>query len=149
MLGMTDVVKAFVAARPGVQQTYGPHGITLLAHADAGGDKAKDTLAYLESLGDAGIPLPSSTLADDQAAGYVGQYRFGPNPGDVFEVKYEKSKLTLQRSGESAQRIFLTKDHEFFPSGAPDVKIRFSMKDGKSTELAVVEKEPVISAKRT
>ncbi|MDO8679273.1 MAG: hypothetical protein Q7R30_12020 [Acidobacteriota bacterium] len=34
MMGQLDVVTAFVAARPGVQKTYGPHGITLLAPAD-------------------------------------------------------------------------------------------------------------------
>lgn len=35
MLGQLDVVKAFVAARPGVQRTLGPHSIALtLAEAD-------------------------------------------------------------------------------------------------------------------
>src|SRR5262245_21383970 len=38
MLGQLDVVRAFVAASPGIQRTRGPHGITLLAHARAGGD---------------------------------------------------------------------------------------------------------------
>ncbi len=36
MLGQLDVVKAFIAASPGVQKTYGPHGISLLAHAKNG-----------------------------------------------------------------------------------------------------------------
>src|SRR5437870_5836992 len=53
MLGQLDVVQAFVDASPGVQRIHGPHGITLLAHARAGGDKAKPVLAYLEKLGDA------------------------------------------------------------------------------------------------
>ena len=34
MLGQLDVVKSFVAASPGVQRTHGPHGITLLSHAE-------------------------------------------------------------------------------------------------------------------
>ncbi len=37
MLGQLDVVKAFVAAAPGVQKIRGPHGISLLAHARNGG----------------------------------------------------------------------------------------------------------------
>jgi hypothetical protein len=37
MLGMTDVVKGMIAARPGTEATLGPHGITLLNHARAGG----------------------------------------------------------------------------------------------------------------
>jgi hypothetical protein len=36
MLGQVDVVRALVAARPGVQGMLGPHGITLLAHARTG-----------------------------------------------------------------------------------------------------------------
>ncbi len=34
MLGQLDVVKSFVASSPGVQRTHGPHGITLLSHAE-------------------------------------------------------------------------------------------------------------------
>src|SRR5688572_20533747 len=37
MMGQLDTVKAFVAARPGIQKTLGPHGITLMSHARAGG----------------------------------------------------------------------------------------------------------------
>ncbi len=33
MLGQLDVVKAFVAASPGIQQVRGPHSLTLLHHA--------------------------------------------------------------------------------------------------------------------
>lgn len=148
MLGMTDVVKAMVTASPGVQRAYGPHGITLLAHAKAGGEKAKDTLAYLESLGDAGTALPSSPLSEDQAAGYVGTYKFGPGPADIFEVKFNKGQLGIIRPGGSTRMLFLTNDHEFFPAGAPDVKIRFQMEGGKPKGLAVVEKEPVVTASK-
>jgi hypothetical protein len=148
MLGLAEVVKAFVTASPGVQRTRGPHGITLLAHARAGGEKAQGTVTYLESLGDADIPLPSSPLADERAATYAGTYRFGPNPGDVFEIKFEKSQLTILRPGGTPRRLFLTKDHEFFPSGAPDVTIRFQVTNGQSTGITVVERDPVLSAQR-
>ena len=53
MLGQLAVVRAFVEASPGVQGTPGPHGITLLAHAKAGGDAAKPVVAYLEAIGGA------------------------------------------------------------------------------------------------
>jgi len=148
MLGMTDVVKAFVAATPGIQRTYGPHGITLLAHAEAGGEEARQVVDYLESLGDAGTPLPSSPLAEDQAEAYVGQYRFGPHASDVFEIKFEKSMLNISRAGDSPRRLLFTRNHEFFPSGAPNVKIRFQTTDGKATSVMVIEREPVITAQR-
>ena len=41
MLGHLDVVKAFVAAQPGVQRIRGPHSISLLAHAKAGGPASR------------------------------------------------------------------------------------------------------------
>lgn len=53
MLGQLDIVKATVDATPGVQRMKGPHGITLAAHARAGGPAAAAVLRYLESLGDA------------------------------------------------------------------------------------------------
>ena len=62
MMGQIDAVKAFVAARPGIQKTYGPHGITLMAHAKAGGVDAAAVVQYLASLGDADIPLPTQPL---------------------------------------------------------------------------------------
>src|SRR2546423_8148723 len=47
MLGQLDVVKAFVAASPGIQKIKGPHSITLLRHATAGGAAAKPVLEDL------------------------------------------------------------------------------------------------------
>src|SRR5262249_28866467 len=41
MLGQLDVVKAFVAASPGIETVHGPHSITLLRHAMAGGARAQ------------------------------------------------------------------------------------------------------------
>jgi hypothetical protein len=48
MLGYLDVVRAAVAARPDVVSVPGPHGIPLLAHAQAGGEGAAEVLAFLQ-----------------------------------------------------------------------------------------------------
>ena len=50
MLGKLDIVKAALAAYPEAVKTPGPHGIPLIAHAQAGGDDAKGVLEYLQSL---------------------------------------------------------------------------------------------------
>src|SRR5207247_3241601 len=50
MLGQLDVVKALVAAAPGIQRTPGPHSITLLRHAMAGGPRAQPVVDYLKSI---------------------------------------------------------------------------------------------------
>ncbi len=50
MLGKLEVVKAAISAFPGTPNIKGPHGITLLAHAKAGGQEALAVVEYLESL---------------------------------------------------------------------------------------------------
>ncbi|HEY2980117.1 MAG TPA: hypothetical protein VGJ22_02965 [Anaerolineales bacterium] len=47
MLGRLDVVKAALNAFPEARTIAGPHGITLLAHAQAGGDEAKAVVDFL------------------------------------------------------------------------------------------------------
>jgi hypothetical protein len=50
MLGKLDIVKAALSAYPEAIKTPGPHGIPLIAHAQAGGEDAKSVLEYLKSL---------------------------------------------------------------------------------------------------
>jgi hypothetical protein len=50
MLGKLEIVQAAIAAFPGTAQVLGPHGITLLAHAKAGGPDAAPVVTYLEPL---------------------------------------------------------------------------------------------------
>jgi hypothetical protein len=51
MLGRLDLVKAFLTAWPALLHSKGPHGISLLRHARAGKDQAKEVEEYLLSLG--------------------------------------------------------------------------------------------------
>src|ERR1700730_3800380 len=50
MLGHLDEVKACIAASPGIQRTRGPHSISLMAHAVAGGGRAQAVVEYLKSV---------------------------------------------------------------------------------------------------
>jgi phage tail protein X len=50
MLGELGIVRAILDARPGLARSKGPHGITLVAHAKAGGERAVEVLRYLEAL---------------------------------------------------------------------------------------------------
>ena len=47
MLGETEIVRAILTAYPGLRDAAGPHGIPLLAHAEAGGEQALDVVALL------------------------------------------------------------------------------------------------------
>ena len=51
MLGRLDIVRALLAAWPGLIDSKGPHGIPLLRHARAGGETAKPVEEYLLSMG--------------------------------------------------------------------------------------------------
>jgi hypothetical protein len=47
MLGYVDVVRAMLDARPDLRDARGPHGIPLAAHAEAGGEDAREVTALL------------------------------------------------------------------------------------------------------
>ena len=51
MLGKTQIVKPFLETFPSYLTARGPHGLTLLHHAQKGGDDAKELLDYLHSKG--------------------------------------------------------------------------------------------------
>lgn len=50
MLGRLEIVKAAVAAFPGIVRVPGPHGIPLIAHAEKGGPGASAVLDFLRPL---------------------------------------------------------------------------------------------------
>jgi len=50
-LGNTQIVKAYIETYPGYLNARGPHGFTLLHHAQKGGDDAKELADYLQSKG--------------------------------------------------------------------------------------------------
>ncbi len=50
MLGQLDAVKSFLTLQPNLIEAKGPHGFSLHFHAQVGGDEAKSTLDYLQSI---------------------------------------------------------------------------------------------------
>lgn len=51
MLGKTDIVKATLKAFPSLLNSKGPHGFTLLHHAEKGGKESEKLLKHLQKLG--------------------------------------------------------------------------------------------------
>lgn len=51
MLGKTEIVKPFLEAFPQYLTARGPHGFTLLHHAQRGGEDAKELFEYLQLKG--------------------------------------------------------------------------------------------------
>ena len=148
MLGQLDVVKAFVLARPGIQKTYGPHGITLLAHARAGGAGSTAVLEFLQGLGDADIRLKTEPLTPADREAVVGRYSFGPGERDRFDVDVQNDMLGMQRPGAVRGLLHHTGDLTFFPSGVPQVRIVFARESGKVHRLSIADPDVVLTANR-
>ncbi len=47
MLGELEIVEAILTAHPEMREAKGPHAIPLLAHAEAGGERAQAVVDYL------------------------------------------------------------------------------------------------------
>jgi hypothetical protein len=50
MLGEVGIVRAMLEAQPGLRDARGPHGIPLVAHAEAGGEQARAVLDLLHAV---------------------------------------------------------------------------------------------------
>jgi hypothetical protein len=145
MLGQLDVVRAFIAAQPGIQRTPGPHSISLLAHAKAGGAGARPVLEFLQALGDADAS-PEAPLPDEVRAAILGTYIFGSRPTQQVDVTVDKGKLIWTRKGTVGRYLFHLGDEVFYPGGAPAVRIRFS-EDAGVRLMTVSDPEIVLVAK--
>ena len=51
MLGKTELVKSWIETYPGLLEARGPHGFTLLHHAQKGGSEAAELVAYFQNKG--------------------------------------------------------------------------------------------------
>lgn len=145
MLGHLDVVKAFIAAQPGIQRTAGPHSISLLAHARAGGAMARPVFEYLQSLGDADAAA-EAPLPDEVRSAILGTYIFGSGPSQQVDVSFEKGKLIWTRKGTVGRFLFHLGDQVFYPGGAPAVRIRFIEEAGVRI-MTVMDPDLVLVAK--
>jgi hypothetical protein len=147
MLGQLDVVKAFVQATPGVQRTRGPHGITLLAHAKAGGPPAATVVDYLASIAEADVPYPNEPLSDADRAALAGGYLFGTAPRDRLIVEQQRLALTIRREGGVDRGLFHLGDRVFLPAGGDAVRIRFAA-GTPSPSVTVEDGDVIVTATR-
>jgi hypothetical protein len=153
MLGQLEVIKAFVQAQPGVQRIAGPHSISLLAHAKAGGEKAHGVYDFLGSLGDADAP-PEAPLSEEKRQQILGTYVFGAGSTQIIAITMEHNpftktdQLTWTRKGTMGRALYHQADGTFFPAGAPAVHIAFTMNE-KSITMMVTDADRVVIAQRT
>lgn len=154
MMGQLDVVKAFIAARPGVQRTLGPHGLTLMWHAKQGGPDAAAVVQYLTAIGDADVQATTVQLAAPDRDVLVGKYTYGSGPRDYFTVDVRRDmqgrdQLGIERPGApTRQNLFHLGNLVFFPTGVPSAKIAFAREGTKVTQLTVADPNVMLTARR-
>jgi hypothetical protein len=149
MLGNLAAVRALVEARPGIQRALGPHGITLLAHARAGGEAAVEVVRYLEQVGDADRGAESAPLERPLAA-YLGTYAWGAAATDRFEVVDQRGTPAFLRQGGFARGLYHLSGDVFHPVGAPAVRITFAFEAGQevASSVTVRDAELVVTGTR-
>jgi hypothetical protein len=140
MLGHLDAVKAYIAASPGIQKIKGPHSITLLRHAMAGGAQAKPVVEYLKTVEGADDRLPTQPLTADDLARLKGTYERG------VEITVDREQLVFACGGRTPRLIHLG-NYEFYPPGVEQVRVRFEASAAGVT-LTVHDRDVVLMAKK-
>ncbi len=148
MLGQVDVVRAYIEANPGIQRIPGPHGITLLSHAKAGGAEAEAVLSYLDALGDADVGPRNDPLTDEERTAHVGVYSFGPAESDQFEIVDRRGALGITPSGSFYRGLFNQGEGVFHPAGAPSVQVIFQYQGAQSIAATISIGSDRVRAKR-
>ena len=150
MLGQLDTVKAFIAAAPGAQRILGPHSLTLMVHARAGGERARAVRDYLEELGDADAGPALEPLDPIARLAYAGSYTFGAAADQRLDIATTAAGgLSIHRPGLPFPRdLRHLGHHEFFPIGAESVRIRFAMVEGRASAVGVFDPAAVVNAMR-
>jgi hypothetical protein len=141
MLGIVDAVRAAIEAQPGIQRTKGPHGLTLMHHARQGGTAAAGVVEYLEKVGMADERVTGLPLSDEEKGRFVGVYEMTAFSGIVLEVFVARNGMLSFRKGSDggARSLYRTGEAEFHPVGAEAVRFRFTVSDGRSAALAIVD----------
>ena len=148
MLGQLDVVKAFMAVTPGLQRIRGPHSLSLMVHARAGGPPSAAVAAYLESIGDAALPLADEPLAPADRALLDGRYAFGDRPRDVFTVETKPTQVAIARAGVGPRFLRHLGKLEFVPPGAPAVRLRFEREGDRVVAFTIHDPDLVVRARK-
>jgi hypothetical protein len=149
MMGDLGSVRAMVAAFSGIQSRRGPHGITLLAHARAGGEVALEVTRYLETLGDADPVYSSAALDVEETKRTQGTFVFGEGENGRFIIEPgDRGGLVIRRGDGIPRPLFHLGGLEFHPSGAPSARIRIVHAAGAASRLEIHNPELIVAATR-
>ncbi len=136
MMGNLDAVRAMIEAAPGLQRLGGPHGITLMNHARAGGDRATAVLEYLSTLEGADDAAVSQPV--ERPAAVLGLYTITDGATGRFTIAEGRRGFVFEMEAHSSRNLIHVGGLEFHPVGARRVRFKFAPA-GAADELATVE----------
>lgn len=123
MLGNLAAVRAIIEAMPGIQRLAGPHSLTLMSHARAGGEQAASVVEYLATL--EGADDAAITKPVDNPSSITGSYTITDGATGTFEIAEGRRGLEFRMAGYSNRNLVHVGDLEFFPVGAKSVRFKF------------------------
>ncbi len=156
MLGAYEIVKSMILLSPGLQQTMGPHGISLLQHVKNGMsakssnlDEANKLVDYLVAFGDAD-GKKYLTMEETDKQQYLGDYKYGDSDLEGFSIKLNMKKLlSLGKLGKFGGSLLKIDDNKFTYNGTPSVQISFQFENNKVISLTVREPDLTLIARRS
>lgn len=160
MMGHYEAVKSMIEAQPGVQSIDGPHGISLLRHANAG-LRSKELTAtqkknserlvqYLEKLGNADIKVDDIAMNEEDKEKYLGDYMYGDGPTDGLSVKLNMRKmLSLGKLGAFGGGLYQKAPNVFIYNGVTSVDISFQVENNVVKSLTIHEPDLTLTATKT
>jgi hypothetical protein len=151
MLGAFETVKSMIEFSPGLQQTSGPHGISLLQHTKNGDAKSNESIKlidYLTSLGDADSQK-YQILDEIEKQKYVADYKYDDGDLDGFSIKVNSRKsLLFGKIGKFGGALLKIGENKFTYNGAPSVVISFQFDNDKIVSLTVQEPDLTLIARK-
>lgn len=148
MLGDVDTVRSYLDADAALFRMPGPHGLTLLSHARAGGADAERVVDFLtDRFGADDGPQPVAGDAAGEAL-YGGRYRFEIDPPAEIGVAVRNGFLLVGAGEQPNSRVVRVEEHVFHPTGAPAVRLRFEVSGGRAVALTVEDGPTTITGRR-
>lgn len=155
VLGRADAVKEMLRSYPGMQKCEGPHGISLLQHAQTGlqtdgvdKTKAQQLVDFLQALGNAN-GREYLSLEEKDKSKYLGDYKYGEGKDDGFSIRLNMRKMvSLGKLGKTGGALWRIGENEFTYQGAPSVKVKFEIVNNLAMSFVITEPGLVLKATR-
>jgi hypothetical protein len=96
------------------------------------------------------MKLTHQPLSSEEKLMYAGEYKMGADDAPSLRVSVDKDGLLgITRIPDGVNRkLFALGNHEFYPTGAAAVRIRFDVKNGNAQSLTIIDGAPLLTAQR-